>query len=298
MISILITGINGFLGSYFKELSNQEIRIFGLSRSNSDFNFSLDSSVPVFGRTFELVIHAAGLAHTRPKSQLEFDLFYKVNVIGTENLLNGLKNSGIPKKFVLISSVAVYGKTEGEIINESAETKPIDPYGKSKIEAEKIVINWCKENNVVCTILRLPLVLGFNPPGNLGAMINGIKNGFYFDIAGNKAKKSMVLASDVAKFIFRASDIGGIYNLTDGFHPTFSELSFYISRQLGSPPPKNLRFGFVKILANVGDLFGTKAIINSEKLIKITSNLTFDDSKARKAFGWAPIPVLEGFRLN
>ena len=34
--------------------------------------------------------------------------------------------------------------------------------------------------SIVCTILRLPLIVGSNPPGNLGKMINGIKNGFYF----------------------------------------------------------------------------------------------------------------------
>lgn len=46
-----------------------------------------------------------------------------------------------------------------------------------------------KQHNVVCTILRLPLLVGTNPPGNLGAMIKGIARGYYFNIGGGKSKK-------------------------------------------------------------------------------------------------------------
>ena len=42
--------------------------------------------------------------------------------------------------------------------NEQSELNAIDPYGKSKVQAEKLVFQWCTENNVTCTILRLPLV--------------------------------------------------------------------------------------------------------------------------------------------
>ena len=47
-----------------------------------------------------------------------------------------------------------------------------------------------------------------------------------------------------------------------------------------------------------GDIAGKYAPLNSDKLNKITSTLTFDDSKARAAFGWNPTPVLEGFKIN
>jgi hypothetical protein len=53
-----------------------------------------------------------------------------------------------------------------------------------------------------------------------------------------------------------------------------------------------------KGLAKIGDILGNVFPINSNKLSKITSTLTFDDSKARIAFGWDPNPVLEGFKLN
>ena len=55
---------------------------------------------------------------------------------------------------------------------------------------------------------------------------------------------------------------------------------------------------FAKVLAKIGDLIGDKFPINSNKLSKIMSPLTFDDSKARKAFGWNPSLVIEGFKIE
>jgi nucleoside-diphosphate-sugar epimerase len=139
---------------------------------------------------------------------------------------------------------------------------------------------------------------GQNPPGNLGAMIKGIKKGYYFNIAGGKAKKSMVLAEDVASSILKVADIGGIYNLTDGYHPSFQKISNHISIQLGKGKLVNMPLCLAKIIAKFGDLLGSKAPLNTNKLKKITSDLTFDDSKAREAFGWDPRPVLEGFTIK
>ena len=145
------------------------------------YQFDLSKNVPYFYDRFEIIIHCAGKAHLLPKTNQEIASFYSVNVLGTKNLLKGL-TSKLPKRFVFISSVSVYGLTQGENIPETHPLLAEDPYGKSKIEAEKIVENWCKENNVICTILRLPLLVGLNPPGNLGAMIRGIKKGYYFAI--------------------------------------------------------------------------------------------------------------------
>ncbi len=111
-------------------------------------------------------------------------------------------------------------------------------------------------------------------------------------------KKSMVLADDVAKFIMQASAIGGIFNLTDGYNPTLCELSNNISKQLGKSKPLNMPYLLAKIIALFGDLIGPLFPINSIKLDKITSNLTYDDSKARKYFGWEPKPVLKDFNIN
>ena len=123
-------------------------------------------------------------------------------------------------------------------------------------------------------------------------MINAIKKGYYLNIAGGKARKSMVLAEDVAKIILKASEIGGIYNLTDGYHPNFFELSNAIAKQIDKSNPFNLSFFIAKTIALFGDIVGDKFPLNSSKLKKINSDLTFDDAKARKVLGWKPNKVL------
>jgi nucleoside-diphosphate-sugar epimerase len=181
----------------------------------------------------------------------------------------------------------------GVQIDEKHPLLAIDPYGLSKIQAEHLVLDWCQKNNVLCTILRLPLLVGENPPGNLGVMLNGIKKGYYFNIAGGLARKSMVLAEDVANVLIKASEIGGIYNLTDGYHPSFYELSNAIAKNNGKKRIFNMHFLIAKSIALIGDFVSTKFPLNSSKLNKITTDLTFDDSKARHILGWNPEKVLD-----
>lgn len=296
-MNILITGSSGFLGKHLVDELNK-FNIVTLNRTEGNIKCDLASEIPKINSKFHIIIHNAGKAHLTPKTQQEKEQFFKVNVEGTKNLLEGIEKSKyVPKQFIFISSIAVYGIQTGLGITENFPLKAVDDYGLSKIQAEKIISNWCKKNNIICTILRLPLLVGPNPPGNLGAMIDGIKKGYYFNVAGGKAQKSMVLASDVAKSILKISEIGGIYNLTDGYHPTFNELSRTISLQFGKKFVLNLPLLFAKVLAKIGDLIGDKIPINSIKLSKIISPLTFDDSKVRKTFDWNPTPVLEGLKI-
>jgi nucleoside-diphosphate-sugar epimerase len=297
---VLLTGASGFLGKIILEnLTSKVDNLKTIGRSsNNDFLCDLSIQSPLLSLdNLKLIIHAAGKAHIVPKTESDKQQFYNVNVVGTKNLLEGLTKSGIPKHFVFISSVSVYGKDFGSAIDENSPLLAKEPYGLSKIQAEQLVLDWCKMHNVICSILRLPLLVGSNAPGNLGSMINAINRGYYFNIAGGKSKKSMLLAEDLPKFILNVAEIGGIYNLTDGYNPSFEELSYHISFQLGKRKPINMPLWLARIIAKFGDLLGSKAPINTYKLKKITSDLTFDDNKARAAFGWDPKAVLDGFKI-
>jgi nucleoside-diphosphate-sugar epimerase len=293
--NILLTGRSGFLGNYiYNSLIFENYDVDTLGRSNiNQYQIDLTKKILHFSNNkYDLVIHAAGLAHIETKTIEEKNQFYDINVEGTKNLLEGLSNSNIPKHFIFISSVSVYGLLSGVLINENAPLLAEDAYGRSKIESENLVKKWCINNGVLYTILRLPLLVGKNPPGNLGSMIDGLKKGYYFHIGGGNAKKSMVLASDVAKFIIKAAEKGGTYNLTDGVNPSFKELSEHLLIQLQNRKIYNFPIWVASILSKIGDLIGNSFPINSKKLYKITSTLTFDDSKARIAFGWEPKFVL------
>lgn len=292
-MATLLTGGTGFLGKVIVKHKNIGLTKT-LGRSEADYCVDLANEIPQL-EEIEMVVHCAGKAHSVPKTEAEGQEFFNVNVKGTENLLKGLEHAAtLPKSFVFISSVSVYGAENGINIGESCPLNAFEPYGKSKIQAERLVEKWCKENNVICSILRLPLIVGDNPPGNLGAMIKGIQKGYYFNIAGGEARKSMVMADDVAKIIPRLAEVGGTYNLTDGYHPNFRELSNLISKQVGRKAVLNMPKSVASGLAKIGDII-SQFPLNSSKLDKITSDLTFSDDKARANLGWSPKRVLDAF---
>jgi nucleoside-diphosphate-sugar epimerase len=295
-MKIILTGANGFLGkAIYQHFSSAEV--IRLGRTEGEVIVDLEHDLPALPPA-DLVIHAAGKAHSVPRTAAEKEAFKQVNVAGTERLLKALKEAdALPKYFVFISSIAVYGLEKGALIDEQHPLAATDPYGRSKIEAEKLVSAWCQENQVVCTILRLPLLAGANPPGNLQSMIKAIKKGYYFDVNVPSVKKSMVLIVDVAIFIEQAYPIGGIFNLTDGYHPSFREISNLMSRQLHQKNAFVMPYAIIKALAFVGDFLGPKFPLNRKKLDKITNTLTFSDEKARRTIGWQPRPVLENFKI-
>ena len=299
-MKILLTGANGFLGKYINDyFVEKEIKVVKIGKSNrNDIVSDLSVNIPnLQNDRFSIVVHLAGKAHFIPRNKIQEKEFYDVNVLGTKNLLTSIDNLIIkPRAFVFISTVAVYGLSKGFNVNETTPLKAVDAYGHSKILAENMVENWCKENKVVCTILRLPLVIGINPLGNLESMIDGIKKGYYANIGGGKARKSMVLAKDVAEYIYIVHSTGGIYNITDGCHPSFFDLSEVIAIKTNSKKPKNIPMEMAFILAKIGDLFGNKSPFNTTKFLKVTSDLTFDDSKARR-LGWKSVSVLENFNV-
>lgn len=296
----LLTGARGFLGWHIYEhlvASGNTVVSLGRSGSN-DIQCNLSTDVPLIQQQSDVVIHAAGKAHIVPTTEAEKRDFFNVNLTGTQHLCKGLEAlARLPAAFVFISTVAVYGRDEGQNINEQHPLGGTTPYAKSKIEAETFLEKWCADKNIRLSILRLPLIAGKNPPGNLGAMIKGISNGQYFNIGGGVAQKSVVMAGDVAAAILAIAQTGGTYNLTDGYHPGFAELALLISKQLHKSLPKNLPLWIAKIMAFAGDFLGNKAPINSDKLRKITATLTFDDTLARKSFGWNPQRVEEVFEI-
>ena len=299
-MKFLLTGSTGFLGSIILEaLAEEEVYTLGRKKC------SISADIKHLPRELALpkvdfVIHIAGKAHVLTNTLSEEKDFFDTNVVGTKKLLANLENGRLPKVIIFISSVAVYGLVTGNNISENSDLLAKDPYGRSKIEAEAMIIEWAQKYEVKYLILRLPLIAGMNPPGNLGSMINGIKKGYYFNIGRGDAKKSIVMASDIAQLILNISEnvVSGIFNLTDGYHPSFSELSYVIASKLNKPQPRSLPLPFVKLIAQVGDLVGSKFPLNTKMVKKITADLTFDDSEARKAFGWKPTLVLSGFQIS
>ena len=298
-MTLLFTGASGFLGSNIIQLLNGAYNIISVGLSPQDtYLVDIATDIPTFTDAFDVVFHAAGKAHSVPKTEAEKRLFFDVNLQGTKNLCTALERSGIPKAFIFISTVAVYGCDSGENITEEHPLNGTTPYALSKIKAEKYLEGWCAMHNVKLSILRPSLIAGPNPPGNLGAMIRGIRNGKYLSIAGGKARKSVLMVQDIANLLPMLIEKGGIYNVCDSYQPSFRELEMLICKQLNKKLPLSIPYWFAKSMAVFGDCLGENAPINSLKLRKITYSLTFSNEKAMRELGWKPMNVLENFQIE
>ena len=298
-MKLLFTGASGFLGSNVRPLLEgmYGVKTVGLSPKD-DYTIDIAKEIPVLRERYDIVLHVAGKAHSVPKTEAERQVFFDVNLQGTKNLCTALERRRVPRAFIFISTVAVYGCAYGENITEDHPLDGDTPYAMSKCLAEEYLQKWCYEHNVILGIIRPSLIAGPNPPGNLGAMIHGIRSGKYLSIAGGQARKSVLMVQDIAKLVSLLAEKGGIYNVCDSHHPTFRELETTICRQLDKKLPFSIPYWAAKCMALVGDCLGKKAPINSLKLKKITESLTFSNEKAMRELGWKPTRVLENFKIE
>ncbi|AKD56939.1 NAD-dependent epimerase/dehydratase family protein [Spirosoma radiotolerans] len=302
-MTILLTGASGFLGSriYQQLVPEHSMTTVGRTACGSrHIHCDLAAQVPDLpGSQFDLVIHAAGKANAVPRTASERADYQRVNVQGTANLLSALeKLPSPPTAFVHLSTVLVYGCSSGQALRESTPLLATDPYGASKVEAEMLLQAWATRTGVRLAILRLPLVVAEPLNGNLATLQTAIRRGYYVRIGNGLARRSMVRADDVAAVLTRVANVGGTFNLTDGYHPTVRELEDAIARKLGRKRPiPSVPLSLINPMARLGDginaVIGRRFPIDSIALQKLTSTLTFSDERARQQLDWRPRPVLD-----
>ena len=110
--------------------------------------------------------------------------------------------------------------------------------------AEEYLTKWASQHGIILSILRPSLMVGPNAPGNLGAMVEGIRKGRYLNINQGVARKSLLVVYDIANVLPKLVKIGGVYNICDDSNPSYGELSKLISNQLGKREPLSIPMWF------------------------------------------------------
>lgn len=297
MKCLLFTGGSGFLGNNTRTILEKEYIVTTCGISQADqIKSNLAAEIPALPERYDIVLHACGKAHSIPKTEAEKKVFYDVNYQGTVNLCKALEKVGVPDALIFISTMSVYGDVHGNLNTEETPLRGDSPYAESKILAERYLEDWCKHNHVTLGILRPSLLAGHNAPGNLGAMVNGIRSGAYLNIGGGKARKSILMAEDIAHLVPLVVQKGGIYNVCDDHNPSFGELSEVIANQLGKRKPISIPLWVAKCLAKIGDVFSFFPI-NSPRLEKIVTDDTWSNEKAKRELGWQPMDVLSNYKI-
>jgi len=161
----------------------------------------------------DLVIHAAAALPLWPKKEI-----FDINVNGTKNILNlSLKNK--VKRFIYISSTAVYGIPKKHPIEETDPLIGVGAYGESKVKVEKICLRYRKKGGVI-TVLRPKTFIGTHRLGVFEILFDWIKDGKKIPMIGFGNNRYQLLeVEDLTEAIYLLStaknikDINTVFNI-------------------------------------------------------------------------------------
>ena len=226
------------------------------------------------------------------------------NVGGTERVLDAAIEAGVPR-IVYVSTVAVFGNTHGEIVDETYDRNGGDftsYYDETKWESHQVARDRIAKGAPI-VIAQPGGVYGPGDHSELGNIIDQANTGKLPMMVFGDMGLNLVHVDDVADGIMLAHDkghIGEAYVL-GGQIARMRELVEKVSEIAGRKPPKReLPVGVMKLLVPVGPLVG-KAMgfpPNLRELISTSDKATYwaKDDKARRDLGYAPRDMDTGLR--
>lgn len=200
---ILVTGASGFIGKKLLPLIKKEYpgeKIFILEQKGHDL--VTGKGLEKVPKNPRLVFHLAAATDTSKRDQ-------RCNDIGTKNLLDTLSGIGPNTHFIFTSSQAIFsGRTDTQkLINSKTKPLPNNKYGKTKFEAEKVLLTEAKKKKFKLTIIRLPTVWGENPRKNsfLNFLKQLVDKNSVFSRLDWPGKVGLIYVNDAAKFILKSA---------------------------------------------------------------------------------------------
>ena len=242
----------------------------------------------------QAVFHLAGRVHALDGDQADKDEYAKVNVQGTQALLDAAVRAGV-EAFVFFSSVKACGEGGRSCLDEDCSLRPTTAYGRSKREAERAVLEAGRLHSLRVTNLRLPLVYGAHSKGNLVSMLRAVERKRFPPLAECGNKRSMVHVEDVidaALLVARRPQAGGkTYIVTDGVPRSTRELYTLMRIALNKTPPSwNVPISVLKLAGRVGDacryLAGKRFVIDSAMVEKLTGSAWYSSARIEQELGF------------
>lgn len=175
MKKVLLTGINSFTGKHLNEfLTNKGFKVVGTTSKNCDINIIKDLEIVLNHEKPDYIIHLAGISFPAHQNHEEL---YRVNTIGTINLLEAVINLQIKlEKIILCSSATVYGNLGIEILSEDLCPSPVNHYGSSKLSMEYLSKNYFDKLPIIITRPFNYIGIGQNDNFLIPKMIYHYKN--------------------------------------------------------------------------------------------------------------------------
>lgn len=269
-MKILITGSSGMVGKELKKvLKNHKIIEFDHSNGEDILDEKqLDRKM----KGVNCVIHLAGIIDNSNPN------LWEVNVRGTTNVLSAAIKAKA-KKFVFMSSTAVYGDTNG-IIDEKSKINPKNNYEKSKVEGEKIVL--IAKDKINVNIIRSAMVFGANDYWK--KMFKMLEKKYPLPLSGENTFQiiySKELASVIAKVVQNGKN-GEIYLASGDEKKTLNEFCNMVQEEIGLE--KKLMHIPSVLGIVIGKVLGIK-LLTVENIRHLGKERNYNTKKI-KSIGW------------
>jgi UDP-glucose 4-epimerase len=181
-MTVLVTGGAGYIGSHMvRALVDASESVVVIDNLSTGFSTFLPEDVPLFigdaadenlvegviaTHNVESIIHFAGSVVV-PDSMRDPLAYYRNNTMTTRSLLNVAVKRGI-NRFIFSSTAAVYGNPEQVPVPENAPTRPLSPYGSSKLMTEIMLHDVASAHGMNYVVLRYFNVAGADPLARIG----------------------------------------------------------------------------------------------------------------------------------
>ncbi|MEM8806298.1 MAG: NAD-dependent epimerase/dehydratase family protein [Cyanobacteria bacterium P01_G01_bin.38] len=307
--TVLMTGATGFIGGHLLPALDQvnwQIVAAVRSEPHQPFRVPIRSVVvgDIDGETdwhtalegIDTVVHLAARAHQIKDTSVDPERdFQRVNVQGTANLVRQCVERGV-KHFVFMSSIGAMATLSPTQLTADAPCHPDTPYGRSKFDAEKVVIEGAGDA-MTWTLLRPTLVYGAGNPGNMERLIKLVDKGLPLPFGAIENRRSFIYVGNLVDIIVRVMThpqaINQVFLASDGEDLSTPALIQALAKCVDKPcqllkiPPGMLRLG-----GTLGDVLqsalGRSIGLNSETMERLLGSLFVDNGKLRSRLDWQP----------
>jgi len=323
----LVTGAAGFIGGFLvDQLISEGIPVRAFLKTGTASSTLKASGAEVFEgdlrdpasleramKDVDVVYHLAAIS--RLDANIPDADYHAVNVEGTRHLLDAARAAGVRKVVFTATIEAVGVSTDGKPLTEETPQEPRNIYGRSKLDAENLVLDYHRQHGLDAVVVRPPMIYG---PGNVilcKRLFGIIARGFYPLIGDGKALTEFCYVKNQVHGIRLAADkgrAGQVYFISDDRSYSIEEIVDAIARVMGVsvlklriPVPLALVMGWTfEMLAKVLRFYPfvipeTGRPPFSRKTVAWTSEsrLYCDISKARRELGYQPpFSLDEGIR--
>ena len=304
-IKIAITGGSGFIGQELvRELIQESsFTLALLSRDKEKINFNVDKSKKIFigdlsdKHSLEAFIKDSTVIINLAGEYNDQDLMINSNYIGVKNLYEIAEKYSVPY-FIHVSSVGVYGRPPSGLINEDSKLLAINEYEKTKVLADKYLIDKGRKKNKGTKVIILRPSNIFSPRmknQSLKQLYSHVKRGTFFYIGRRGAVANYLYLNnfiDALKCVIKKRSLKGfdteIFNLNQT--DTLENFISYLKQNDSSPNmyirlPESLVYFFAYLSDFISSLLKVKLPITVDRVNALTSRAKFCQKRFEEVYG-------------